>query len=112
MGWSEIDNGSLLTAAEGNFDILITTDQSMRHQQNLAGRGLAILVLPTTSWPQIRTYQVKLWLLSPDFVLARWLNCNFRATLSAHPLHELVGNLEIGIDVLDIVVLVQALDKL
>jgi hypothetical protein len=60
MGWSEIDNGSLLTAAEDNFDVLITADQSMRHQQNLAGRGLAILVLPTTSWPQIRTHQGKI----------------------------------------------------
>ena len=60
MGWSEIDNGSLLTAAEDNFDILITTDRSMRYQQNLVGRRLAILVLPTTNWRQIRTHQVKI----------------------------------------------------
>jgi hypothetical protein len=60
MGWSEIDNGSLLAAAEAQFDALITTDQSMRHQQNRAGRRLAILVLPTTSWRQIRIQQVKI----------------------------------------------------
>jgi predicted nuclease of predicted toxin-antitoxin system len=60
MGWSEIDNGSLLTAAEDNFDILITTDRSMRYQQNLVGHRLAILVLPTTNWRQIRTHQVKI----------------------------------------------------
>jgi len=36
------------------FDVFVTTDQSLRHQQNLAGRRLAILVLPTTSWPKIQ----------------------------------------------------------
>ena len=51
MGWSEIDNGKLLFAAEIEFDVIVTTDQSIRYQQNLAGRRLAILVLPTT-YPQ------------------------------------------------------------
>jgi len=54
MGWSELDNGNLLSAAEEAFDVLVTTDRSLRHQQNLAGRELAILVLPTTSWPKVR----------------------------------------------------------
>jgi hypothetical protein len=60
MGWSEIDNGSLLSAAEGEFDAIITTDQSIRHQQNLAGRRLAILVLPTTNWRQIRLHETRI----------------------------------------------------
>jgi predicted nuclease of predicted toxin-antitoxin system len=59
MGWSEIDNGSLLSAAEREFDAMITTDQSMRYQQNIAGRKLGILVLPTTNWRQIRVHQTK-----------------------------------------------------
>ena len=54
MGWAELDNGSLLKAAETDFDALITTDQHLRHQQNLVGRRLATLVLPTTSWPKIQ----------------------------------------------------------
>jgi hypothetical protein len=57
MGWSEIDNRSLLSAAESQFDAIFTTDQSIRHQQNLAGRRLAILVLPTTNWRQIQNHQ-------------------------------------------------------
>jgi hypothetical protein len=56
MSWSNLNNGDLLKAAEGRFDVLITTDQSLRYQQNLSGRTLAILVLPTTSWPKIRTH--------------------------------------------------------
>jgi hypothetical protein len=54
-GWSVLKNGALLSIAEqsGN-DLLVTTDQQLRYQQNLAGRRLAILVLLTTSWPRIR----------------------------------------------------------
>ena len=53
MGWAELQNGDLLTAAEKDFQAFITTDKNLRYQQNLAGRRLAILVLPTTSWPHI-----------------------------------------------------------
>ena len=53
MGWGELSNGDLLKAAEAEFDLLVTTDQNLSYQQNLAGRRLAILVLPTTSWPKI-----------------------------------------------------------
>src|SRR5882672_1662934 len=56
MAWTDLDNGALLKAAEAQFDALITTDQNLRHQQNLTGRRLAILVLPTTSWPKIRAH--------------------------------------------------------
>jgi hypothetical protein len=54
MGWAELENGDLLTSAEASFDAFITTDQNLRYQQNLSGRRLAILVLPTTSWPKIQ----------------------------------------------------------
>lgn len=53
LGWSRLTNGELLAAAEGRFDLLLTTDRNLRYQQSLAGRKLAILVLPTTSWPRL-----------------------------------------------------------
>lgn len=53
-GWSTLENGALLTAAEDFFDLLITTDQKLPYQQNLAGRKLSILVLKTTSWARIQ----------------------------------------------------------
>jgi hypothetical protein len=56
MGWSAMANGDLLSAAEAAFDVLITTDQNLRYQQNLSGRKLSILVLPTTSWPVIQSH--------------------------------------------------------
>ena len=55
-GWATLTNGALLTVAEDAFDVFVTTDQSLRYQQNLAGRRLAILVLPTTSWPRLRPH--------------------------------------------------------
>jgi hypothetical protein len=55
-GWAGLTNGELLAAAEEAFDALVTTDQNLRYQQNLAGRRLAILVLPTTSWPRLNPH--------------------------------------------------------
>jgi len=53
-GWSELRNGALLDRAEAEgFGLLVTTDQSLRHQQNLTGRRLSVLVLMSTSWPRI-----------------------------------------------------------
>jgi len=54
MGWAQLNNGELPNAAEASFDALITTDQNLRYQQELTGRLLAILVLPTTSWPKVQ----------------------------------------------------------
>jgi hypothetical protein len=56
MGWASLSNGHLLNAAEPRFDLLITTDQNLRYQQNLTGRRIAILGLPTTSWPEIQKH--------------------------------------------------------
>ncbi len=54
-GWSELGNGELLERAESEgYDILVTTDQNMRHQQNIADRQLAVVVLLSTAWPYVR----------------------------------------------------------
>jgi hypothetical protein len=48
-GWTELDNGALLQAAETDFDVPVSTDKNLRYQQDLRRRRLAILVLPITS---------------------------------------------------------------
>ena len=54
LGWARLSNGDLLDRAEEQgYELLITTDRQIRHQQNLGGRNLAILVLSTTAWPDI-----------------------------------------------------------
>jgi hypothetical protein len=45
-GWSNLSNGALLKAAEdAHFEVLLTTDNNLVHQQNLSHRKLAIVVL-------------------------------------------------------------------
>jgi len=56
MGWSQLENGKLLAAAEGAFEVLLTTDKNLRYQQSLQGRRLCVVVLPTTSWPMLRQH--------------------------------------------------------
>lgn len=51
MGWSGLKNGELLAAAEGQFDVFVTTDKNLRHQRNLQGRKLAVLLLPSNQVP-------------------------------------------------------------
>jgi len=53
-GWSTMQNGDLLRAAEREgFEVLVTTDQNLKYQQNLRERQTAVVVLMTTSWPVI-----------------------------------------------------------
>ena len=44
----------IAAAEEAGFDLMITTDQNLRYQQNLAARRIGIVVLMTTSWPRIQ----------------------------------------------------------
>lgn len=54
-GWAELSNGNLLDRAEReDYEVLITADQSMRHQQNLGRRQLAIIVLLSNRWPDVQ----------------------------------------------------------
>ena len=54
-GWNALENGELLAAAElAEFEVLVTTDQNLRYQQNLQDRRIAVVVLLSTSWPRIR----------------------------------------------------------
>jgi hypothetical protein len=45
MGWAGTKNGSLLHLVEQEFDIFLTNDQNLEHQQNLQRFDLAVIVL-------------------------------------------------------------------
>jgi len=50
-GWSTLSNGELLRAAEeAGFDLLLTTDTNLPHQQSLKGRKLAVVILSRNRW--------------------------------------------------------------
>ena len=44
-GFKSLENGDLLRAASGTYEVLITVDQNLPYQQNVSGLNIAILVL-------------------------------------------------------------------
>lgn len=48
-GWASIKNGALIKLAESVFDVLITVDRGIEHQQNLKSTKLAFIVLHAKS---------------------------------------------------------------
>ena len=57
-GWDRLSNGALLNAAEeAGIDLLHSTDQGIRYQQNLAGRKIALVVVTgATKWSRVRLH--------------------------------------------------------
>ena len=54
-GWHLFKNGDLLQAAEdAAFDVMVTSDKGIRHQQNLTGRKIALVVLSQGRWRLVR----------------------------------------------------------
>lgn len=51
LGHAGIQNGALLALLEGHYEVFVTADKKLRYQQNLAGRTLAIVELPTNRLP-------------------------------------------------------------
>lgn len=53
MGWDLVKNGDLIRAAEAEFDVMISSDQNLRYQQNLKHRKLGLIILPTNNMPAV-----------------------------------------------------------
>ena len=49
QGWTGISDQELLRRAEDRFDVLVTLDQSLPHQQNLSLFEVAVVVLKASS---------------------------------------------------------------
>jgi len=59
-GFRGQQNGELLAALEGAFDVFVTADKNLRYQQNLKGRTHAIVELPTNRLPVLRSIQSRI----------------------------------------------------
>jgi hypothetical protein len=46
-GWAGFENGNLLRRAAGIFDALLTADQRLRYQQNVAQFAIGVVVIET-----------------------------------------------------------------
>ncbi len=47
QGWAGVKNGELIARIDEVYDVFITSDKNLKYQQNLAGRRIAIIELPT-----------------------------------------------------------------
>ena len=57
LGWADKKNGELLALAEGaGFEILVTTDQNLRHQQDLRMRTISVFIPVRGNWPEIKPH--------------------------------------------------------
>jgi len=45
VGWSGKENGELLRLAADGFDVLLTADRNLEHQQNLTALTISVVVL-------------------------------------------------------------------
>ena len=48
-GWGSLKNGDLLGVAQREFDVLVTMDKGIPHQQNLSRFDLSVIVLRARS---------------------------------------------------------------
>lgn len=53
VGWGGLKNGELLAAADGRFDVFVTTDKNLRRQQNLTKYRLAVILPPSNQVPVV-----------------------------------------------------------
>lgn len=49
MGWTGVKNGRLLELAQTEFDVLVTTDRNIEHQQQLPKYGIGVLLVRAIS---------------------------------------------------------------
>lgn len=48
-GWSGVKNGKLLSLAQTNFDVFLTVDSNLQHQQHVASFDICVMVVRTHS---------------------------------------------------------------
>ena len=49
QGWERLRNGNLLSAASGEFDVFLTVDKNLKHEQNLSTLPIAVVVIMAKS---------------------------------------------------------------
>lgn len=75
VGLGRKKSGELLALAENKWDVLLTIDKNIKHQQNLAGRNISVLVMRARSnriqdlFPQLQACAQALKVIQPGQIL-------------------------------------------
>ena len=62
QGWAGVKNGELIARIDEVYDVFITSDKNLKYQQNLTGRRIAIIELPTNRLKLLETITDKILL--------------------------------------------------
>ena len=60
QGWAGVKNGELIARIDGVYDVFLTSDKNLKYQQNLTGRRIAIIELPTNRLKLLETITDKI----------------------------------------------------
>ena len=53
-GWEKMENGELLRlSVEAGYDVMITADQGIEHENNIAAYKIALITLTSPRWPDV-----------------------------------------------------------
>ena len=72
LGWEKLLNGILLARAATEFDVFLTIDKNLKHEQNLATLPIAVVVIMASSnrlndvLPFVPAVQSQLAILKPN----------------------------------------------
>lgn len=72
LGWHELQNGDLLAKAEQTFQVFVTSDKNIAHQKTWSGRKMAVLVLWTNNWPELRIQSARIALELDSLIPGTW----------------------------------------
>ncbi|MCX6946670.1 MAG: hypothetical protein NTU87_02225 [Verrucomicrobia bacterium] len=72
LGWHELQNGDLLAKAEQTFQVFVTSDKNIAHQKIWSGRKMAVLVLWTNNWPELRIQSARIALELDSLIPGTW----------------------------------------
>lgn len=67
-GWKGKQNGELLSLVEKGFDVLVTSDGNLEFQNELTGRALSLIVLPTNNLTLLRANAIAVRQLVDDLL--------------------------------------------
>ena len=57
LGWGHFKNGDLPRAAEdAAFEVFVTGDRTLVHEQNLSRRRLSVIALSANNWPIVKQF--------------------------------------------------------
>ena len=91
-GWSGTTNGELLRRAQGSFDVLLSMDRGLQHQQNRSALRLRIVVIRAPSNRMVHLRPLVGSILNTLGIVAAWTVARGRRRLTRrHPYSRNLG---------------------